>query len=72
MNATIENTFNTPAGINHFTGVDYTVFAAMLGVSAAIGLWFGCCQKGEQTTEEYLLGGRKMKTIPIAISLVAR
>lgn len=72
MNTTTETTFYTSAGINHFTIVDYTVFAGMLSISAAIGLWFGCCQKGKQTTEDYLMGGHKMKTIPIAISLVAR
>ena len=53
-----------------FGWVDYGVFGVMLSLSSAIGLYFGCV--GEQSTEEYLLGGRNMKTIPIAISLVAR
>lgn len=57
---------------NNFDLTDYTVFGVMLSFSAAIGLYFGCFDSNEQTTEEYLLGGRKMKTIPIAISLVAR
>lgn len=60
------------SGIGYFSAIDYTVLATMLSISAGIGVWFGFCNKGEQTTEEYLMGGRKMKTIPIAISLVAR
>lgn len=55
-----------------FGETDYFVFIFMLGVSAAIGVYFGCFAKGAKSTEEYLLGGRKMKTLPIAISLIAR
>uniref|UniRef100_A0A182W0T7 Sodium/solute symporter n=1 Tax=Anopheles minimus TaxID=112268 RepID=A0A182W0T7_9DIPT len=55
-----------------FSVEDYTVFTIMLGISTAIGVYFGFFQKQKnQTTEEYLLGGRKMKTFPIAISLIA-
>lgn len=57
---------------HYFSVIDYGVFGFMLLVSASIGVYFGYFDKREQTTEEYLLGGRKMKTIPIAISLVAR
>lgn len=56
----------------NFYAIDYVVFGALLTVSMAIGIYFGYFSKSEQTTEEYLLGGRKMKTIPIAISLIAR
>lgn len=59
-------------GENYFSAIDYGVFGIMLFVSASIGVYFGYFDKKEQTTEEYLLGGRKMKTIPIAISLIAR
>lgn len=54
-----------------FGAADYTVFTVMLGISTAIGIYFGCFGQNSQSTEEYLLGGRKMKTIPIAISLIA-
>ncbi|EDV90551.1 GH14124 [Drosophila grimshawi] len=50
---------------------DYTVFTIMLCASAAIGIYFGFFAKAKNTTEEYLRGGKKMKTLPIAISLVA-
>ena len=72
MNATTESTSDGADFVAHFTVVDYTVFVAMLVISAIIGVWFGCFNKGKQTTDDYLLGGRKMKTIPIAISLIAR
>ncbi|EDV90552.1 GH14123 [Drosophila grimshawi] len=54
-----------------FQTTDYIVFAFMLSISAGIGVYFGFFNTGEDTTEEYLMGGKRMKTIPIAISLVA-
>lgn len=60
----VENVFR-------FGVTDYTVFGVMLLVSAGIGVYFGFFSSGENTTDEYLLGGKRMKTIPIAISLIA-
>lgn len=59
---------------NNFTfgTVDYIVFVFMLMISAGIGVYFGFFSKSKNTTDEYLTGGKRMKTIPIAISLVAR
>ncbi|XP_065354580.1 sodium-coupled monocarboxylate transporter 2-like [Calliphora vicina] len=54
-----------------FNTFDYTVFVLMLCISAAIGVYFGFFAKGEETTEEYLHGGKQMKALPIAISLVS-
>uniref|UniRef100_A0A1B0BS69 Sodium-coupled monocarboxylate transporter 2 n=1 Tax=Glossina palpalis gambiensis TaxID=67801 RepID=A0A1B0BS69_9MUSC len=54
-----------------FNAVDYTVFIVMLSISAAIGVYYGFVQKSENTTAEYLHGGKRMRTLPIAISLVA-
>ncbi|XP_022224871.2 sodium-coupled monocarboxylate transporter 2 [Drosophila obscura] len=50
---------------------DFVVFTIMLGASAGIGVYFGFFSKAKNTTEEYLRGGKKMQTLPIAISLVA-
>ncbi|XP_068152295.1 LOW QUALITY PROTEIN: sodium-coupled monocarboxylate transporter 2 [Drosophila tropicalis] len=50
---------------------DYLVFVIMLCASAGIGVYFGFFSKAKNTTEEYLRGGKKMQTLPIAISLVA-
>lgn len=54
-----------------FNAVDYTVFILMLSISAAIGIYYGFVHKSENTTAEYLHGGKRMRTLPIAISLVA-
>jgi solute carrier family 5 (sodium-coupled monocarboxylate transporter), member 8/12 len=54
-----------------FGAVDYTVFLVMLAVSTSIGIYFGCFGNTSDSTDEYLLGGRRMKILPIAISLIA-
>lgn len=55
-----------------FTTIDYALFVLMLLLSAAIGIYFGFFAKRKQnTTQEYLLGGKKMKFFPIAASLIA-
>ena len=54
-----------------FTTADYVVFALMLLVSAGIGVWYGCGPGAKQTsTEEYLLAGRSMRVLPVAISML--
>jgi Na+/proline symporter len=54
-----------------FHPADYVVFGLMLLVSAGIGIYHGCTGGKQRTTSEYLLGNRSMKTLPIAISLLA-
>lgn len=49
--------------------VDYVVMALFLVISSAIGIYFGFFRK-QATTEEYLLGGRKMHLFPVALSLL--
>ena len=56
---------------SRFGVVDYVVFAAMLLVSAAIGIFYGCLGGKQKTTKEYLLGDRNMLTWPVAFSLMA-
>lgn len=55
---------------------DYVVFVLMLLSCALIGIYFGFIEKKPQKTAEeeddYLVGGRKMKVVPIAMSLIAR
>lgn len=56
----------------HFSTVNYAVFGSMLGLSALIGIYFGFISKKKQnTTVEYLLGGKTMNFFPIAASLIA-
>jgi Na+/proline symporter len=56
-----------------FTTVDYCVFGGVLISSAICGIYYGLIKKrpGPENTEEYLLGSRNLKTIPVAMSLVA-
>ncbi|XP_067213503.1 sodium-coupled monocarboxylate transporter 1-like isoform X2 [Linepithema humile] len=54
----------------YFHWIDWLVFALMLLVSAAAGLWhFRRAQKS--TTQDYLLGGRSLGLFPVSASLVA-
>ncbi|KAL5279433.1 hypothetical protein ACFFRR_003822 [Megaselia abdita] len=50
--------------------LDYITIVITLGISTSIGFYYGFF-KQSSTSEEYMMGGRKMKTIPIAISLIA-
>lgn len=59
--------------INYFDFIDYAVFVAMLLVSALIGVYFAFFAKIKQnTTSEYLMGGKTMGIFPISMSLIAR
>jgi len=51
--------------------MDLGVFAAMLAASAAIGCYFGLCSGRQNSALEYLMGGRDMGMLPVALSLVA-
>lgn len=63
---------NGAPSAHYFTAFDYGLFGLMLLLSAAIGIYFGFFAKRKQnTTTEYLLGGKKMKFFPIAASLIA-
>lgn len=67
LNSTVEFTEQ----VFRFGVWDYSVFGMMLLISTAIGVYFGFFAHSANTTDEYLMGGKKMKTLPIAISLVA-
>ncbi|XP_017769088.1 PREDICTED: sodium-coupled monocarboxylate transporter 2-like [Nicrophorus vespilloides] len=55
-----------------FSWYDYTFFSMMLILSALIGVYFGFFGKKKQSNvAEYLMGGKQMKPLPIAMSLVA-
>ncbi|XP_063918245.1 sodium-coupled monocarboxylate transporter 1-like isoform X1 [Zophobas morio] len=54
-----------------FSWYDYVIFGCMLGISAIIGIYFGCFGTKQSTPVEYLMGGKKMGAVPIAVSLVA-
>ena len=62
MTVPVENT--------HFGAWDYVVFAFMLMLSAAIGVFFAVTGKKEVTADEVLLGDRHMNIFPVALSLM--
>ncbi|KAK7862023.1 hypothetical protein R5R35_002161 [Gryllus longicercus] len=49
---------------------DYAVFAFMLLLCAAIGVYFGFFA-GARSADDYLMGGRSMGVVPISMSLIA-
>jgi sodium-coupled monocarboxylate transporter 8/12 len=51
---------------------EYLVFIIMLGISAGIGVMYGCFGKKQNTTSEFLMAGRNMGTFPVTMSLIAR
>jgi hypothetical protein len=51
---------------------EYGVFGAVLLLSAAIGVFYGCFGKGQKSTEAYLFADRQLATIPAALSLLCR
>ena len=62
--------------LQKFGWPDYLVFIFMLLLCAFIGIYFGfIVKKSKKTADDeadYLVGGRKMKVFPIAMSLIAR
>jgi len=49
---------------------DYVVFGLTLGISASIGIFFAIKdRKKSDDVEDYMLGGRNLSTIPVALSL---
>ncbi|XP_053319633.1 sodium-coupled monocarboxylate transporter 1-like [Spea bombifrons] len=59
------------SNIGYFTAWDYVVFAVVLFISAAIGVYFAYVGIGKETSQEFLAGGRSMTAVPVALSLTA-
>ncbi|XP_033076801.1 sodium-coupled monocarboxylate transporter 1 isoform X2 [Trachypithecus francoisi] len=60
-----------PRGIGTFVVWDYVVFAGMLVISASIGIYYAFAGGGQQTSKDFLMGGRRMTAVPVALSLTA-
>ncbi|XP_069104339.1 sodium-coupled monocarboxylate transporter 1-like [Argopecten irradians] len=50
--------------------VDYITFGSTILVSLSIGVYFALSGGRQKTTNEYLMGNRHMKAIPVALSLM--
>lgn len=56
--------------MQNFGTWDYIVFALMLIACGIVGIYFGFVKKSSGE-DEYLVGGRNMKTFPVSLSLIA-
>ncbi|XP_040204134.1 sodium-dependent multivitamin transporter isoform X1 [Rana temporaria] len=54
-----------------FSTVDYVIFALLLIMSSAIGLYYALSGGKQRTTQEFLLANRNMGFFPVALSLLA-
>lgn len=60
-----------PLITDSFVLLDYVVFASMLLVSAAIGVYYAWMDRGQQSSEDFLMGGRRLTALPVSLSLTA-
>lgn len=58
-------------GIGTFAVWDYVVFAGVLLISAAIGIYYAFAGDSRETSKDFLMGGRRMHAVPVALSLTA-
>lgn len=68
---TVISVADVEAAMQRFGRMDYVMFLLMLLICVAIGLFFGFCRKSK-STQDYLVGNRSMRVVPVALSLVAR
>lgn len=54
---------------DRFGILDYTVFVALLLVSGGIGVYYAFAGGRQQTTAEFLLGGRSLGVFPVSLSI---
>ncbi|XP_041109855.1 sodium-coupled monocarboxylate transporter 1-like [Polyodon spathula] len=59
------------SAVGTFVVWDYAVFAGMLLISAAIGIYYAIADGGQKTSKDFLMGGRGMTAVPVALSLTA-
>lgn len=59
------------AGVGSFAAADYVVFAVMLLVSAAVGVYYAWVDRGQRSSSDFLTGGRRLTALPVALSLTA-
>lgn len=54
-----------------FAVADYVVFAVMLLVSAAVGVYFAWTDRRQRSAGDFLTGGRRLTALPVSMSLSA-
>ncbi|KAJ8955548.1 hypothetical protein NQ318_001378 [Aromia moschata] len=58
------------AAMQRFDWPDYAMFLAMLLICISVGVYYAFSKKSVNS-QEYLVGGRNMRVIPVAFSLIA-
>ena len=53
-----------------FHWLDYVIFSIILISSCAIGIYYAVTDSKRQTQEEFLMGNRKLKWLPVGISIL--
>lgn len=56
--------------VGRFEYIDYAVFSLVLVLTACIGLYFAWKERNNNV-DQVLLGGRKLKIFPVAMSIMA-
>uniref|UniRef100_A0A4W3IN09 Sodium-coupled monocarboxylate transporter 1-like n=1 Tax=Callorhinchus milii TaxID=7868 RepID=A0A4W3IN09_CALMI len=59
------------SSVAQFNVWDYVVFIVMLLISVFIGIYHAIMGRRQQSNSEFLLGGRQMSALPVALSLTA-
>ncbi|KAM4711822.1 sodium-coupled monocarboxylate transporter 1 [Anableps anableps] len=57
--------------VGSFAVADYVVFALMLLVSAAVGVYFAWTDRRQRSSGDFLTGGRRLTALPVSMSLSA-
>lgn len=57
--------------VGSFQAADYVVFAVMLMISAAVGVYFAWTDRGQSSSGDFLTGGRRLTALPVSLSLTA-
>ncbi|XP_033625374.1 sodium-coupled monocarboxylate transporter 1-like [Asterias rubens] len=61
----------TFGSISYFQTADYALFGVMMGISLAIGLYYGLSGGRQRTSAEYILADRSMTFVPVTLSLLS-
>ncbi|XP_022310587.1 sodium-coupled monocarboxylate transporter 1-like [Crassostrea virginica] len=56
---------------NKFQLADYIIFGVMLLISVGIGVFYACAGGKQQTNREFLMADRSMRSLPVALSVLA-
>lgn len=62
---------SAPSTVGSLVAEDYVVFALMLVVSTAIGIYYAWASRGSKSSRDFLMGDRRLTALPVSMSLTA-